>query len=341
MKIRKISIKAIAFVLIVALCSVYSPLALAVGENTEYLIPGGNTVGIEIESQGVIVTNVVGIETEKGSASPAADAGVLPGDIIIGIGKNKIASGEDLQTAMGDVKGEKTSITVLRNGIEKQFTIMPYENDAGCGEIGVWVRDSLAGLGTITFFNEKNGSFGALGHGVNDLDTDILFPVRCGNIMKAHITEVIKGERGMPGQLHGVPDGETVLGRVEKNTSGGIFGKAERSIIPSGAKALPVADSGSVETGDAVILSNIEGDEVKEYSVEITRVYSGAGAGDRNMMLRVTDDELLEKTGGIVQGMSGSPIIQNGKIIGAVTHVLINDSSRGYGIFIENMLDAA
>lgn len=196
----------------------------------------------------------------------------------------------------------------------------------------------MAGIGTLTFCEPATGRFGALGHGINDVDTAQLMPLQSGSIMYSEVTDVKKGEKGAPGELHGAFQVNRDLGELYANTASGVFGRLEDGTLTDGLEPVPVAERKEVKTGAATILSNIAGDQVEEYQVEIIRVYPANGADTRNLMLKVTDPRLLETTGGIVQGMSGSPILQNGKLVGAVTHVLVNDPTQGYGILAENML---
>ena len=202
--------------------------------------------------------------------------------------------------------------------------------------IGAWVRDSMAGIGTMTYYDPKSGEFGALGHGITDVDTALLMPFSNGSILPSTVKAVRRGEAGSAGELRGDFNLTENLGELTANTACGVFGVMESGEYVDGA-ALPV---GEARTGEAVICSNVEGDETREYAIEILKVTADSPDG-RDLVLSVTDPELIEKTGGIVQGMSGSPIIQDGRLVGAVTHVLVNDPTRGYGIFIENMLEAA
>ena len=205
--------------------------------------------------------------------------------------------------------------------------------------MGVWLRDSMAGIGTMTFWDPDTGVFAALGHGINDVDTAALMPLESGGIMAATVSGVERGRVGAPGELHGDFDLTADLGSLYANTSQGVFGRTAQPLSDR-AETVEVARADQVRTGPATILSNIRGDQVEEFQVEITHV-SRSGDGTRNLMLEVTDPKLLSATGGIVQGMSGSPILQDGRLAGAVTHVLIDDPTRGYGIFAENMCRAA
>ena len=203
--------------------------------------------------------------------------------------------------------------------------------------IGAWIRDSMAGIGTMTYYDPATATFGALGHGITDVDTAQLMPFSNGSILPSTVKAVKKGEAGSAGELRGDFDLTCDLGGLYANTSSGVFGTLESDYAPAREEAVP---TGQARTGPAVIRSNIRGDEVREYSIEILKTVQGSGDG-RDMVISITDPDLIEATGGIVQGMSGSPVIQNGRIVGAVTHVLLNDPTKGYGISIENMLEAA
>ena len=230
------------------------------------------------------------------------------------------------------------TLRATRNGKPVQLSVQAIQNIQGSYQLGVWLRDSMAGIGTMTFYDPDSGVFAALGHGINDVDTAQLMPLQSGSIMYSEVTDVKKGEKGAPGELHGAFQVNRDLGELYANTASGVFGRLEDGTLTDGLEPVPVAERKEVKTGAATILSNIAGDQVEEYQVEIIRVYPANGADTRNLMLKVTDPRLLETTGGIVQGMSGSPILQNGKLVGAVTHVLVNDPTQGYGILAENML---
>ena len=208
----------------------------------------------------------------------------------------------------------------------------------------MWVRDSTAGVGTLTYYDPESGGYGALGHAITDVDTGVMFPVGEGAVYKNKVVSISRGQKGTPGELTGeFFENAVELGSIEKNTPFGVFGSADAEMIGDAhyPEGLPVAGRGEVRTGSAQILSTVDGFGVKAYDCEIEKVYSQSSPEARSMVIRITDPELLGKTGGIVQGMSGSPIVQDGKLVGAVTHVLVNDPTRGYGIFIENMLEAA
>lgn len=327
--------KKIITAVIVAL-SVSTTSALAAGP--EYLVPGGEAVGINVYSDGVVVAETTGVETEQGTVRPAEEAGIRPGDVIVKVGICDVRSGEDLRKALERTEGE-TTIQVERGGELKQMCITPCVNTLGQKTIGILARDRMAGIGTLTWYDSETGEFGALGHEISDGDTQIVFPLKNGNIMETGISEVVKGSEKAPGRLQGSFTEKDTVGSISRNTVCGIYGVMEKSICTD--EPMPVAEPSEVHPGEAMILSTVDETGVQEYEIEITRVYTGGEHETRNMMITITDEELLEKTGGIVQGMSGSPIIQDGKLVGAVTHVLMSDSSKGYGIFIENMLEAA
>ena len=291
------------------------------------LIPGGHTVGIKLYSQGLVVTGF-----DRRSA--AKKAGLKKGDVIIAVDQEAVHTAASLKERLDE---KQVVLTVLRNGKEAQFCVEP-EITVDGGKLGAYIRNSMSGIGTVTYYDPDTGVFGALGHGVSDVDAEILLPLEAGVVVSSSVEEVEKGKGGAPGQLHGVFDVSQIMGQVNRNTDRGIFGILDR---PVPGAPLPLADTEDIETGSAQIYANVDGTAVCAYSVEIERIYPHAEETGRNMLLRITDPDLLRQTGGIVQGMSGSPIIQDGKLVGAVTHVLVNDPTRGYGIFIENMLDAA
>lgn len=340
MQLNKNAKKILLLIMILAMTVCGAPNAHAAADCPKSLVPVGEAVGINVKSEGVIVVEITSVETPDGIKAPAGDAGIRPGDIIVKIGNRQISCGEDLSAAMENCGGTLT-VQVMRQGRLKQFTVNPCVSVTGQYSIGVWARDSLSGIGTITFYDPETKIFGALGHEIDDIDTRILFPLRTGNIMKTTVNEVVKGTASAPGQLQGSMEMGSAGGEITINSRAGIFGclKAEPENADYGA--IPTARESEIHTGKAAILSTVDNAGVCEYEIEITRIYSGDPNETRNMMITITDPVLLEKTGGIVQGMSGSPIIQDGKLVGAVTHVLIKDSTKGYGIFIDRMLSQA
>ena len=315
--------------------------AMASGTVGASVIPLGRTVGIKLFSDGVLVVGLSDIQTAAGSASPGKDIGLKVGDVITHINDREVNTIEEVQTLLQTLSGQNMTLRITRDGKPLQLSGAAAQSEQGAYQLGAWIRDSMAGIGTMTFYDPSSDIFAALGHGINDIDTAQLIPLQSGSIMYSTVTDVKKGLSGAPGELHGTFDLKRDMGQLYANTEAGIFGTLTDESILGSAQPVPLAGRGEVKTGPAVILSNIAGDEVKEYQVEITHIYSSAQGDTRNLMLEVTDPELLEKTGGIVQGMSGSPILQNGKLVGAVTHVLVNDPTRGYGILAQTMLDRA
>lgn len=310
-------------------------LTLTVGAFARDLVPVGRAVGIEMSTDGVLVSGIARLETAAGEASPAEDAGILPGDIIFRLGTSEVRTAQDFLTAAGGFTGEPVAVTLRRCGKTIQYTVTPAQTTDGSLKLGLRLRDGVTGIGTITFYDPETGLFAALGHPISDVDTGVMLPLGGGFITGASVTDVKKGQCGAPGELHGAFDTQQRLGTLIGNTRGGIFGYM--TAVPSG-QAVPTASSEEISTGAATILAQVDGGEAREYAVEIARVYRG---GEERLMLRVTDAALLEATGGIVQGMSGCPILQDGKLVGAVTHVLLSDPTRGYGITIGAMLSAA
>ena len=297
------------------------------------LIPLGHTVGIKLRSSGAII-----IDMSEGSASnPARAAGLAPGDVIMSVDGAPVHSNSELRSAVENSGGKSLTVEFMRDGKLMTKSVTPTKNEDGNYALGIWIRDRLAGIGTMTFLDAESGTYGALGHGITDPDSGAVLPFESGKLADSRIVNVVRGQPGTPGELCGEFAEEVSLGSVKRNTDAGIFGNADFSGFGA---PLPLASEREVRLGPASIRSNISGGEVEEFSVEISRIYRGR-EDNRFLLLTVTDERLLNSTGGIVQGMSGSPIIQDGKLVGAVTHVLVNDPTRGYGIFIENMLDAA
>ncbi|MDR3278426.1 MAG: SpoIVB peptidase [Oscillospiraceae bacterium] len=310
----------------------------SIAAEAKSLVPMGNAVGIRLDAEGVLVISVPDTCADGATPSPARNAGVKAGDVILRVGKTRITSGDILKDVIKKLDGAPIALQVARGGDTVQLTVTPHKTGEGAYSFGLMVRDGVSGIGTMTFYDPETGAYGALGHSVSDGETGILLPLRGGVITRASVTDVAKGRSGTPGQLHGAFDFEEELGSITVNSDCGIFGVlVSRDASQRGA--LPVAEDSELHTGAATILSNVAGSEVREYQAEITRVYTGAEAVGRSMLVTVTDPALLERTGGIVQGMSGSPILQDGKLVGAVTHVLINDPTRGYGVSIGKMLE--
>ena len=310
------------------------------GAEGKTVIPIGKAVGIKLFSDGVLVVGLSPVETEEGSCYPGRECGLKEGDVITHINGEEVDTLEQVQAVVAQQRDTPLTIQAVRGQRQLQLTAEAAENSQGDYQLGIWLRDSMAGIGTLTFYDPDSGIFAALGHGINDVDTAMLMPLESGSIMPASVSDVKKGESGSPGELHGQFELTRDLGTLYANTSMGIFGRMPQENLETARTPLPVASREQVETGPATILSNVRGDEVEEFEITITKVYS-PDEGTRDLMLQVTDPELLALTGGIVQGMSGSPILQNGRLVGAVTHVLVNDATRGYGILAEDMFQQA
>ncbi|WP_191399630.1 SpoIVB peptidase [Flavonifractor sp. An306] len=308
-------------------------------ENARTVVPIGRAVGIKLFSDGVMVVGFSEVVSDQGRSIPARDCGLKEGDIITHINQEEVDTIEDVQNVLQEVGGASMSIRALREEETVQFTAQAVQcSSDGQYKLGAWIRDSMAGIGTITFWDPQSGVFGALGHGINDVDTAQLMPLQSGSILYSDVADVKKGEKGEPGELKGAFQVNRDLGELYANTPGGVFGTLSDSSFLPDVQPVEVANRDEVHTGAAVIRSNVAGDAVEEYTVEIIRMFPQNREDTRNLMLKVTDKRLLETTGGIVQGMSGSPILQDGKLVGAVTHVLVNDPTQGYGILAENML---
>lgn len=309
---------------------------------TSSIVPGGKTVGIKLFTQGLMCVGTEQLKSEDGShVDVAGRADIKSADIILSANQTKLNTVEQLGKIVTDSGGKPITLLVERNGEKQEKNVTPVKTQEGY-KLGIWVRDSTAGIGTVTFMDPQSGAYGALGHPITDVDTGTLMPVEEGSISAASIASVRKGKRGEPGELCGLFDQSgTDKGVILKNTGRGIYGVLDPS-YPVGISnaAFPVASKSKVQTGKAEIYANVEGDKVEAFEVEIVKIMKYA-VDDKNMVIHVTDKRLKDKTGGIVQGMSGSPVIQNGKLVGAVTHVFVNDPTRGYGIFIENMLAEA
>ena len=294
------------------------------------LVPVGQIIGLELEDNSV---SVAAFDEALGDVAKAA--GLQVGDRITRVDDVTVRSAQDIRQALDQADGA-VQLSVLRGGKVKTMKLTPQITSEG-PRLGIYLKQGVTGVGTVTWYDPQTGKFGALGHGVNDSSGNLL-QMKQGSVYEAHVQAVKQGKTGDPGQLIGILDSPQPIGRLEKNTLQGVFGVLDE---PLTGEPLPVASADQIKTGDAQILSTVAGQQVQEYSVEIQKIYPTARDGGRNLLLKVTDPELLAATGGIVQGMSGSPICQDGRIVGAVTHVLVNDPTMGYGIFIENMLDAA
>ncbi len=304
------------------------------------LLVCGKQIGIAMLSKGVLVTGISQIVAQDGQkVCPAAQADVRPGDILLEFDGVRIENGEHLTTMAAQSSGKVCRMRILRGETFYNVDITPaYDTAAEQYKLGISVRDSTSGIGTLTFVDPSNGTFASLGHGITEGETGVLLPAGEGYIFKTEITDIVKGLSGKPGELKGSFTCQNPIGTISKNTNFGLYGKVNNNDITESMTLMPVATRDEITLGSASILCCLDGQEAQLYDINIKRINNQSEPESKSMVIEVCDETLIEKTGGIVQGMSGSPIIQNGKIIGAVTHVMINSPTKGYGIFIDWML---
>ena len=319
--------------IITALWSLVIISCLSAPAFAQELLVGGQVVGIQVSTKGVLVAGLSEVETADGVSTPAKSAGIRQGDIIIKADGKTVSKAADVIAAVEAAGGQPVKLCIERESKKMELAVRPACSAEGQWLLGMWLRDGISGIGTITFQDPESGVYGALGHSISDSESGIQLPVSQGSICDAQILSIKPGASGTPGELNGCADLGKVLGSIALNTDCGIFGEGYSSL---GTRKL---ESGQLSTGPATIVSTINGRYTGEYAVEVNRVYRDSNG--QHAMISVTDPELLEKTGGIVQGMSGSPLIQNGKLVGAVTHVFVSDPSKGYAVSIDDMLKAA
>jgi len=310
---------------------VYPVMTVSASENRRTVIMGGTPFGLTMYTGGVIVVNV-----DETYDSPALEAGVRSNDVITKANGEEITSNEQLRELIESSQGADIELSVIRDKSPISLSITPTQSEDGGYTAGMWVRDSTAGLGTVTYYDPSTHSFGALGHGICDRDTGMLLPLGEGKIMKAEISSISKAKKGVAGGLNGYMTDE-IIGGMTVNNSYGVYGRYEAT--PQGDE-IECALESDIRTGEATVYTTVDDGGIQGYTVNIESLKLSDNSG-QNMVIRVTDDELLDKTGGIVQGMSGSPIVQDGRLIGAVTHVFINSPEKGYGISIGNMLSCS
>ena len=304
------------------------------------VIPVGQIVGIKLYTNGVLVVGSTSIENENGEiCKPFASTQIQEGDTIVSLNGTTVNNTKELIEIINESKGEEIEITYIQNEQQKTEKIKPVLCEDGQYKIGLWVRDSAGGVGTITFYNEETNSFAGLGHAITDIDTVEIINISSGEIDDVNILAIQKGEKNVPGKIQGTIIKNAEIGSIYKNTQYGIYGiiKNLSNLKIDYTKKMKVASRQEIELGEATCLSEIDG-EVKEYSLNIEKIYLNNNYDNKSMLVKITDEELLEKTGGIVQGMSGSPIIQNGKFIGAITHVFVDAPQIGYAVFGDIMV---
>ena len=327
----KIKLFSLLFAILILLSAVL-PVYATSSTNTDEVILGGCLFGVKMQTNGVVVVGINKIE----GISPANEAGIKQGDIIKIINGKGIANANDVLKMIAGCKGKPLSITLQRGNENKTLTLTPRLDSENKYRAGILIRDSAAGIGTLTYINPRTNEFVGLGHGICDSDTASLLPLSRGIVTEVELTEVVKGQCGSPGEIKGAFKGSKI-GSLVKNTSNGVYGIY--STLPSGiGQKIKVADYSEIKDGKATIRCSVSG-KVQKYEIEIKKLNKNEKG--KNFSVKITDQSLIAISGGIVQGMSGSPIIQNGKLIGAVTHVTVNDPTQGYGIYIGNMLNAA
>ncbi len=302
-----------------------------------YLIPDGRAVGIKLNTGGITVVSV----SEETDTQSVRDSGIAAGDIILAVNDAGITDKDSFCHMIDNSNGNTVKLTINRNGNIRQCYVTPTADPKGGYRLGLWLKEGTSGIGTLTFYDPESKTWGALGHGITDEDTGEIANAKSGTLLPAGIISVEKSKQNLPGELKGyICEDMSPIGNILSNNSLGVYGTAASWNYPS-SKPLKAATRDQVKEGKATILASIDGNTPISYEVEIEKLYPNTLYPNKGMLIKVTDRRLLKATGGIVQGMSGSPIIQNGKLIGAVTHVFVNDPTRGYGIFIENMLDEA
>lgn len=304
------------------------------------VVPLGNAIGMKLYTKGVLVVGMSQIETDKNEKKkPYENSGIEQGDTILEINNNIVGNAEDLIKEVENSKGNTINIKYLRDDKTMQTDITPVKSK-NTYKIGLWVRDAAAGVGTLTFYEPSTNLFMALGHGISDIDTEEIVNIANGELVTANIVSITKGRKGYPGEIRGTIDEGKTIGTIYKNTNFGVYGmvKNKNYLEADLTQEMEVAPRNEIKEGKAQIICQLENSAKKKYDIEIEKVYSNNNQNNKSMLIKITDKELLEKTGGIIQGMSGAPIIQEGKFVGAVTNVLVNDPTQGYGVFADIMI---
>ena len=300
------------------------------------VIPLGNLIGLKLYTSGVLVIGMTEIEGKK----PYENSGIEEGDMIVEVNNKEVTCTAELISTVNEAKGEDLNIKYVRDGVEHVANIEPIRTEKNEYKLGLWVRDGAAGIGTMTYYEPQTGKFAALGHGIIDIDTENLINISSGELVSSRIASIVKGEEGSPGEIKGSISSGYTIGEINSNTGFGIYGNVKDTsrLNINNSNELEVANRDEIKTGKATILLNLENEVRKEYEIEITKIFRNNNVNNKSMLIKVTDEKLLELTGGIIQGMSGAPIIQNGKFVGAVTHVLVNDPTSGYAVFGDLMI---
>ena len=309
----------------------------------EEVIPGGDLIGVKLYSEGALIISESKVQGLDGNFHELYETGTFKaGDILLKINEYEIESAEEVSTIVNNIGDKNITLTCERNGKIFEKCVRPIKClDDGKYKIGLWVRDGAMGVGTLTFYAPDYSSYAALGHGISDEDSKSLIKIENGEIYNASVLSVTKGKSDAPGEIKGFLNANNEIGNIEVNSSNGIYGSYNNELTDIATKEkISIASRNEIQLGSAQILCTVDESQVaKKYDIEILKISSSNTSGTKGMVIRVTDEELISKTGGIVQGMSGSPIIQNGKLIGAVTHVYVNDPTKGYAIFAETMIN--
>lgn len=305
------------------------------------VIPVGNIAGVKLYTNGVLVVGMSEIEGyDNKKYKPYENKGIKEGDTIVKIDEKLINSTEDLIETVNNSQGRDIKVQYIHQEETKECSISPVKTSNSQYKLGLWVRDSAAGVGTVSFYEPTSKTFGALGHGITDIDTNELINIASGEFVTTRILNITKGESGNPGKIQGTVENQTNIGKIYKNSKFGIYGKVDNisSLNIDMSKEMEVALREEIKTGKARIICSLDNQQPQEYEIEIEKINKENNYDNKSMQIKITDQKLLEKTGGIIQGMSGSPVIQNGKFVGAVTHVLVNDPTKGYAVFGDIML---
>lgn len=306
------------------------------------VIPAGNAIGVKLYTNGVLIIGKSTIEGEDSNLyKPYENTGIQEGDMIVEINNKEVLSTEDLIDIVNSSNGNELSVKYRRGQTINTTSIKPVKTSSNDYKLGLWVRDGTAGVGTLTFYDPESKSFAALGHGITDVDTEKLIEISSGDLLLSKIMSIKKGEVGNPGEIRGSIVNQEEVGKIYTNTSYGIYGKISNTVALNLNKEneMEVASRNEIKTGKAQIMCCLENGQVEKYDIEIQKIFTNNVKDNKSMIIKITDKKLLNLTGGIIQGMSGSPIIQNGKFVGAVTHVLVNDPTRGYAVFADTMIN--
>lgn len=306
-----------------------------------YVVPLGDAVGLKLYTSGVLVVGMGEIEGAGNvKYKPYENSGIEEGDRIIAINNNTVTCTADLINEVNKSKGNSVNVQYIRDEDTIETSIIPAKGNDNKYKLGLWVRDAAAGVGTVSFYEPETKTFAALGHGIQDIDTGQLLKIAKGDFVTTKIISVTKGKKGTPGKIQGSIENSTTIGKVGKNTEFGVFGTLNNTTVLNINKndAVEVASRDEIKEGKATIISTVEEGNKKEYEIEIQKIYRSNNENNKSMLVKVTDKELIEKTGGIVQGMSGSPIIQNNKLVGVLTHVLVGEPETGYAVFADLMI---